>query len=295
MDEADAGRAAAGPQGEPRVGYQGEAGAFSEDAAGLLFPGAVAVPHRAFRSIFVDVQSGRLSHGVVPLENALAGSINETYDLLGRGGVWIVAEVVVRVEHSLLALPGTLLKQVWRVASHPQALAQCQEFLAELDAEVVPEYDTAGAARRIALERRPGEAAVASARAAEVYGLEILARGIQTDPRNQTRFAAISADPTPLGPEARTSLVFGTTNEPGALYRVLGHLAGRGLNLSKLESRPLGDEPWQYRFYLDVDAGVHEPPMADAIEAMAGDATFLRVLGSYPRWRDPDPPTALPR
>jgi prephenate dehydratase len=271
--------------GETRVGYQGEPGAFSEEAVLALFPEAEPVPHPGFQPIFDDVEAGHLRYGVVPVENAQAGSINEAYDLLGRGRVSIVGEVMVQVDHALLALPGTTLDDVRQVSSHPQALAQCEEFLAGLGVEVVAVYDTAGAAKRIADGRRAGEAAVAAPRAAEIYGLAVLARGIQTHPDNQTRFVAISADPEPLGPEERTSILLGVRNEPGALYRALGHLAGRNLNLSKLESRPDGRVPWRYRFYLDVDAGLHDGALAAALEALRAEVEFLTVLGSYPRWR----------
>lgn len=269
-----------------RVGYQGEPGAFSEEAVWTLFPGATPVPHRGLRSIFEDVRAARLRYGVVPLENSQAGSINETYDLLALGSVWIVGEVVVNVDHALLALPGTRLEDISQISSHPQALAQCQEFLSTLDADIVAVYDTAGAAKRIAEGRRTGEAAVAAPRAAQKYGLEVLVSSIQTDPANQTRFAAVSADPTPLGVGDKTSILFGTRNEPGALYRALGHLASRNLNLSKLESRPLGAEPWQYRFYVDVGASLQSDEMTDALEALKEEVTFLHVLGSYARWRE---------
>jgi prephenate dehydratase len=269
-----------------RIGYQGETGAFSEEAVRTLFPDARPVPHRGFRSIFEDVESRALEFGVVPVENSQAGSINETYDLLARGSARIVGEVIVRVNHALLALPGTRIEEVKRVSSHPQALAQCQEYLAELDAEVVPVYDTAGAAKRIAEGALVGEAAIASERAAEVYGLEVLASKIQTDPHNQTRFAAISADAKPLGPTDKTSLVFEVRSIPGALYRCLGPLAARGLNLSKLESRPLGGRPWEYRFYLDVEAGAHEAALREALEEIGEFTVNLQVLGSYPRWRE---------
>jgi prephenate dehydratase len=271
------------------VGYQGEPGAFSEEAAATLFPGAATLPVRTLRAIFEDVRGGQLAYGVVPVENSQAGSINETFDLLGRGGVSIVGEVVVRVDHSLLALPGTGIGDLRRVCSHPQALAQCDEFLAALDVEIVPVYDTAGAAKVIAAEGRSDEAAVASPRAAELYGLVILARQIQTHPENRTRFAAISADPTPLAPPDKTSIVFSVRNEPGALVRALDALASRGLNLSKIESRPVVAEPWHYRFYLDIDAGDPEHPLREALEAMEADVTSLRPLGSYPAWRDPQP------
>jgi prephenate dehydratase len=269
------------------IGYQGEPGAYSEEAAGLLYPGAELRPYRALRQVFEGVESGALDAGVVPVENSQAGSINETYDLLAPGAVHIVGEAVIRVDHALLALPGTRIVDVTRVASHPAALAQCQEFLATLDAEVVPVYDTAGAAKRIADERRAGEAAVAGERAGEVYGLEALARKIQDDEHNFTRFAAVAADPEPLGPPDKTSLVLVTDHRPGALFHALRPFAERGVNLVKLESRPSGAGPWKYRFYLDVEVGHDDSAFQAALEDLRTEAAAVQVLGSYPRWREP--------
>jgi len=274
------------------VGYQGEPGAYSEVAARLLYPDASLRPLRTLRAVFEEVAAGGLAAGVVPVENSQAGSINETYDLLGRGDLHIVGEAVIRVDHALLALPGVRLEDVRRVASHPAALAQCQEFLATFDAEPVPVYDTAGAARRIAEERREDEAAVASERAAEVYGLDVLARQIQDTEENFTRFAAVAADPQPLGPPDKTSLVLVTGHHPGDLFHALRPFAERGVNLSKLESRPSGHGPWQYRFYLDVEAGEHDPDLRAALQDLRGVATAVQVLGSYPRWREPEEVTA---
>jgi prephenate dehydratase len=217
-----------------KVGYQG-AGSVLRGGGASALPDAAAIAHRGLLTVFDDVASGGLAVGVVPLENSQAGSINETYDLLGRGKVWIVGEAILRIDHALLALPGTRLEDVHRVSSHPQALVQCGEFLARLEAEIVPVYDTAGAAKRIAGERLHGEAAVASARAAGIYGLEILASRI---------------------------------------------------NLSKLESRPVGPTPWQYRFYVDVDAGASHPAFGEAIEELRDRAASVQILGSYARWEE---------
>lgn len=274
-------------EARPTVGYQGEPGAFSEEAVQVLFGEARAEPRRTLRAVFEEVEGKRLDYGVVPLENSQAGSINETYDLLASGSVSIVGEAVVRVDHALVALPGTRLEELRRVSSHPQALAQCEEFLSSLAVELVPVYDTAGAAKRIAEQGLREEAAVASARAARLYGLAVLAQRIQTYPDNRTRFAAISLDPAPLGPPDRTSVLFAVRNEPGALYRSLRPFAERRLNLSKLESRPLGSEPWQYRFYLDVDAGRGDPALEEALGELERETTWLKVLGSYARWRAP--------
>jgi len=267
-----------------RVGYQGEPGAFSERAVGALFPDAEAVPIRTLRQVFEALERGDVDHGVVPLENSLAGSINETYDLLSAGKAFVVGEVVVAVDHALLALPGTRLEDIRLVASHPQALAQCDEFLATLDAELVPVYDTAGAAKRIAEEKRAGEAAIASEEAARIYGLEILASRIQTSPINQTRFAAIARELEPLAPAEKTSLLLELRHEPGSLYRCLRPFADRDLNLSKLESRPVGDRPWEYWFYLDVQAGMGDPILAAALADLEAEAGRVQVVGSYARW-----------
>ncbi len=274
----------------PAVAYQGEPGAYSEEAAHRLFPAAPLEPVRTLHQVFDGVASGAVRAGVVPLENSQAGSINETYDLLARGDVHIVGEAVTRVDHALLALPGTSLDVVRRVASHPAALAQCQEFLGGLDesVEILPVYDTAGAAKRIADERRSGEAAIASERAGEVYGLVALATRIQDTPDNFTRFAAVAVDPAPLGEPDKTSLVFVTDHRPGALFHALRPFAERGVNLVKLESRPSGSGPWKYRFYLDVEAGAHEPALLAALEDLRTEAAAVQVLGSYPRWRESD-------
>ncbi len=267
-----------------RVGFQGETGAFSEQAALTLFPDGQALAYHGLPGIFADVMSGTLDYGVVPMENSSAGSINETYDLLGRGGVHIVGEVVLSIQHALLALPGTDMAQIRLVRSHPQALAQCQQFLAALGVQLLAVYDTAGAAKQIVNDNRIGEAAVASQAVAPIYGLTVLRHSIQDDPDNQTRFAAISTSPTPLGPANKTSIVFEVSNTPGSLYRGLGPLASRNLNMSKLESRPSGAKPWHPRFYLDIDAGIDDDRLRDALTEFALQVSGLRVLGSYQRF-----------
>ena len=270
-----------------RVGFQGERGAYSEQAVAALFPSADAVPIRTLRQVFEAVEKEEIEHGVVPLENSLAGSINETYDLLSAGRAFVVGEAVIAVDHALMALPGTDMGELARICSHPQALAQCDEFLAGLDAELVPVYDTAGAAKRIAEEKRVREAAIASASAASIYGLEILASHIQTSAQNRTRFAAISPRLEPLAAAEKTSLLLELSHEPGSLYRCLKPFADRDLNLSKLESRPAGDRPWEYLFYLDVQAGIGDQALADALHDLEADAGRVQVVGSYARAPEP--------
>jgi prephenate dehydratase len=263
------------------VAYQGEAGAYSEEGALALFPEAERHALPSIRKVFEAVEVGRVAAGLVPLDNSQAGSINETYDLFLRHGLHLVGETVVRVDHCLLALPGSAIDDLREVMSHPQAIAQCEEFLSALDVTVRAEYNTAGAAKRIAEARLEHTAAIASRRAADLYGLEVLAERIQTYPDNYTRFGALSRSPEPLGEPDKTSLVFGVGHVAGSLYRCLGAFAERHLNLTKLESRPRPGRPWEYVFYVDVDAPAQRPAVVEALAALSEHATFTRVLGTY--------------
>jgi prephenate dehydratase len=263
------------------VAYQGEVGAYSEEGALALFPDAEHQPFPSIRTVFESVEVGRAQWGLVPMDNSQAGSINETYDLFLRHGLHLVGETIVRVDHSLLALLGTSIDDVREVISHPQAIAQCEEFLSALEVNVRAEYNTAGAAKRIAEGKLEGVAAIASRRAGELYGLASLAERIQTYPDNSTRFGALSRDPTPLAEPDKSSLVFGVGHVAGSLYRCLGAFAERHLNMTKLESRPRPGRPWEYVFYTDVDAPAQLPAMVDALEALSEHATFTRLLGTY--------------
>ena len=263
------------------VAYQGEPGAYSEQGAVALFPETEHRPLPSIRTVFEAVEVGRARFGLVPMDNSQAGSINETYDLFLRHGLHLVGETVVRVDHCLLALPGSALDDLEEVVSHPQAIAQCEEFLNALEVTVRAEYNTAGAAKQIADKRLERTAAIASQRAAELYGLEVLAERIQTYPDNYTRFGVLSRDSAPLAEPDRSSLVFGVGHVPGSLYRCLGSFAERHLNLTKLESRPRAGRPWEYVFYADVQAPSHLPEMVDALAELSRHATFTRLLGTY--------------
>src|SRR5213080_1253053 len=263
------------------VAYQGEVGAYSEEGAVAVFPNAERLALPSIRKVFEAVEVGRVAGGLVPLDNSQAGSINETYDLFLRHGLHLVGETVVRVDHCLLALPGTAIDDLREVVSHPQAIAQCEEFLSALDVDVRAEYNTAGAAKRIAEKRLEQVAAIASRRAAELYGLDVLANRIQTYPDNYTRFGALSRDPAPLEKPDQSSFVFGVGHVAGSLYRCLGAFAERHLNLTKLESRPRPGRPWEYVFYADIEAPAQRPEMVEALAALSEHATFTRLLGTY--------------
>lgn len=266
-----------------RVAFQGERGAYSEEAVAALHGEVEVVPCAALRDVFDAVAAGRAERGVVPVENSQAGSINETYDLLLVHTLFIVGEVDVRIRHCLLALPGETLETIRTVHSHPQALAQCEEFLRAHRLEPVATYDTAGSAKTIAARRLAGAGAVASRRAAQIYGLAVVAEGIETNPFNVTRFLALATSPAPRQRECKTSIVFTTNNVPGALYQALGAFASRSINLTKLESRPRRKIPWEYLFYADFEGHAEDPPGATALADLRAVCTFLRVLGSYPR------------
>jgi prephenate dehydratase len=278
----------------PKVAFQGEPGAFSEEAVERFFadPAPVAVP--GWRNIFESVADGSTAAGVAAIENSLAGSIRETYDLLLEfwdAGVRIVGEVSVPVRLALLALPGERLDDITRVYSHAQALAQADDFLRTREWQVMTTYNTAGAARMIAERRERAAAAVASPRVAELYGLDILAQDIQTGADNDTRFAVLASgalEPawvrkSEAAEEARTktTFVFAVRNVPGSLHRSLGAFAERGLNLSKLESRPSRTARWEYVFWVDLDADADDPGAAEALEALRRESQMVRVLGSY--------------
>jgi len=265
------------------VAYLGEPGAYSEEGAQSLFPEGAHASYPSIRKVFEAVEVGRADYGLVPMDNSQAGSINETYDLFLKHGLHLVGETVVRVDHCLIALPGTVVDALVEVISHPQALAQSEEFLTALNVPARPEYNTAGAAKRIADERLAGVAAIASRRAAELYGLEVLAESIQTYPDNYTRFGALSRVSQPLAEPNASSLVFGVGHVPGSLYRCIGALATRHLNLTKLESRPRAGRPWEYVFYVDVDAPAGDAALVEALTELSEHATFTRMLGTYAR------------
>ena len=270
------------------VAFQGELGAFSELAVRQACgERALPQPCRTLRDVFAAVQSGRAALGVVPVENSRAGSIHETYDLLLECPLQIRGEVAVRVQQCLLAPPGTRLGDIRRVYSHPQALAQCETYILGLGAEAVAVYDTAGSAKTLAAGREPGAGAIASARAAELYGLEVLARGIQEDPGNTTRFYVVGhpGPAVPGGPgRPRTVVVLALAQDdsPGALFWSLGSLAYWKINISKIESRPSRLRPWHHRFYLELDVAEEDAAFRSALAELHGRCAEIRVLGCFP-------------
>lgn len=267
-----------------RVAFQGVKGAFSEDAAASFFPGVDTMPCPDFESVFRAVERGEAEHGIVPVENSIEGSVTAVNDLLLENDLVIVGEVLVPVVHCLISHPGSEIGDIIRVYSHPQALGQCRSFLARYPGwEKVPAFDTAGSVRLIRERGQKEEAAIASRRAAEVYGMKVLREGIQGSDENYTRFFALRRSSHLLDRGDKTSLAFATRNVPGALYEAMGAFAGRGINMTKVESRPRKGRAWEYVFFVDIDGHVNDPKVADALTDLVRRAVFVKVLGSYPR------------
>jgi len=275
------------------VAYQGVAGAYSEAAAQALFPRDTPIGFRSFGDVFAAFGSRAAEAAVVPVENTHAGSVVDVYDLLrGHPRLRVIAEAVVRVRHCLLGRPGATLDGITSARSHPQALAQVNEYLRARRIEPIVAYDTAGAAAEVAEGDDPCVAAVASKRAARAYGLAVLAEGIETTLDNFTRFFALARTDDPDAsdriPEAlragpsKTSLAYATANVPGALTRSLQPFATAGLQLTKIESRPSRAAPWDYVFYLDFEGDPARSPASEAIALMQTCCAWVQVLGTYP-------------
>jgi len=281
-----------------KVGFQGEMGAFSQQAiAQFLGSRGIPDPRQRFDEVFAALRAGEVDAAALPIENTLAGSVHENYDLLLKYDFEITAETSVRIVHHLIAAPDTKFASIRRVYSHPVALNQCLDFFARhKKIERVSYYDTAGSVKMVMEQRPEGAAAIASELAAHIYGGRILKREIEDDRQNFTRFflleprgskprestGATSRERSPARSRPwKTSLVFSIRNVPGALFRSLGALALRDINLAKIESRPRRGRPWEYMFYLDLVGHRDEQTVRNALGHLAEVADFLRVLGSY--------------
>jgi prephenate dehydratase len=267
------------------VAFQGERGSFSEEAACKLLGRRIRVlPCETFAATFESVTQGRANFCLVPIENTLAGSVYENFDLLLANHLHIVGEVNLRIVHNLIAPPGTARREVRQVYSHPVALAQCSHFFAKNPrVERVPFYDTAGAVKMLTERSLGGAAAIASRIAAEVYHARILATHLEDHHENYTRFLLLSKTARVSPKASKVSIVFSTRNVPGALFKCLSVFALRDIDLTKMESRPLRGRPWEYFFYLDFIGNVKEKRCENALAHLGEVTNFLRVLGCYER------------
>jgi prephenate dehydratase len=288
-----------------KAAFQGVHGAYSELACKqLLGPDCGTVPCETFEDVFIAVEKGRADKGIIPIENSLAGSIHQNYDLLLSRNLHIVGEAHLKVEHVLMCHPSTSFKDITQVRSHPQALAQCSRFFAtERQVSSVVYFDTAGAAKSVADEAPGNIGAIASAYAAKLYGLKVLRTNLQNQPNNFTRFLALErkpaaaarnpaarsgagkkSSPAAASAESKTSIVFmPENNQVGILFRILGVFALRDIDLLKIESRPNPLSPFEYWFYVDFAGGVGESKVDKALDHLREMAAELKILGSYPR------------
>ncbi len=270
------------------VAFQGISGAYSEEAIRQQFgDSAVPLPSETFKDIFQAVESGEATYGMLPIENSLAGTVAQSYELLMDHDLRIQAEVIVRIRWALLAPPGTKFSDIKRVRSHPQALAQCDKYLKRRGFEPVVWFDTAGSARDLLTQPDPNAAAIASPLSGKLYGLDTLEIGIEDQVFNFTRFFVLGHGDPPVSERAKTSLVFSVESKPRALYDCMGEFSTRGINLTKIESRPRLNRPWQYWFYLDFEGHLQEPKCAEALLGLLRRAAMLKILGSYPAARQP--------
>ncbi|MCA1802303.1 MAG: prephenate dehydratase [Rhodothermaceae bacterium] len=270
------------------VAYQGTDGAFSHQAAMRHFHERYddirCTGFRTFEQAATAVEEGQANVAILPIENTTAGSINDTYDLLGEKKLHIIGEEVLRVVHCLMAPEQVQLENIRRVMSHPQAIAQCSRFLAKLPRCKIESYDdTAMAAQKVRDEADLSQAAIASAYAAEIYGLEILVKDIANQSENFTRFVVVSSNPVECDPQlpCKTSLMLATVHEKGALFKCLQVLNKHGISMTKLESRPRHGKPWQYLFYMDIEGNIKDPAVKRALKELEARAAFMKVLGCY--------------
>ncbi|MDQ3492032.1 MAG: ACT domain-containing protein [Chloroflexota bacterium] len=274
-----------------RAAFAGEAGSFAEDAAWAYFDRPLTMAVAGFREVFAAVTGQAAEAGVVPIENVSHGTVREVHDLLLEHPLIIVGEVEVSVRLCLAALPGQTIDDIERVYSHVQALAQAETFLRQRHWTLLASTNTAGAGKGIADRSERGAAVVLSPRAASLHGLTILARDIHTEPRNRTRFLILAAQAAPVWAQVgsgsgsmRTTLALSVRNEPGTLVQALGILAGHGLNVSKLESRPSRERDWEYVFWVDLDGDLCRPEGASVLSDLRAAALTVRLMGCYPRF-----------
>lgn len=268
-----------------KVAFQGEPGAYSEQAVFNYFGDVDTQPCESFDAVFDAVVSNSCEAGLIPIENSLAGSIHQNYDLLLQHDLHINGECLLRVQHCLIVQPGVKKDEIKRVISHPQALGQCAAYLRKLGVKAEPVYDTAGSVKMLKESGARDTAAIASRRAAEIYEMQIVEEGVEDNSENYTRFLAVSKTALKPEGESKTSIVFTLKNQPGALFKALSVFALRDIDLTKIESRPLQGQPWEYLFYIDFVGATHEDTARKALDHLSEYALTLRVLGSYRRFK----------
>jgi len=268
---------------QAKVAFQGEPGAYSEEAIFFYFNTSVkTIAYKTFLDVFEALKKDEVDFAVVPLENSLEGTVGSVYDLFLKYTLSPYAEIFLRIRHCLISFPQQTLRSIKGVYSHYQALGQCRRFLEKKKYKAIPFYDTAASVRLIKEKKMTNWAAIASKRAAQIYGMKVLREGIEDNLQNFTRFLVLSKkEREPTGRD-KTSVIFGLKHVPGSLFRVLKIFARRKINLTKLESRPLLGSPWEYNFILEFEGHRKEKKMKIVLKELAENTTFLKIIGSFP-------------
>ena len=267
-----------------KIAFQGETGAYSEEAIIANYGiDVIPVPCPYLRDVFDTVEAGEADSGLIPVENTIEGSIVRTYDLLNERSLKAGGEAIHRIVHCLIAYPDVKLGEIKKVYSHPQALGQCRKFLEANSMEAIPSYDTAGSVKILKGLNVMDSAAIASSRAADVYGMQVLRRGIETHTENYTRFLLVKPDDHEQTGDDKTSIAFIVDHKPGSLYQALHSFADSSINLTKIESRPQLGAPWEYVFFIDIQGHRKDEAISSALIKLENYARSVKILGSYPQ------------
>ena len=265
-----------------KVAFQGESGAFSQAAAISFFKEPIqTLPYPTFYEALDSTENGRSDYTILPVENSLEGSVGESYDLILTTKLKAVGETYHRISHCLIGLQN--LEKIDTVYSHPQALGQCRKFIQSNRLKSIPTYDTAGSVKILLELNKDNIACIASRKAAEIYKVPIIKEGIEDNPNNYTRFLIFANNKKEITSKDKTSIIFAIKHIPGALYNILEKFNANKINLTKIESRPTKNTPWEYNFYVDFEGHQNDKSIQDTIEKIRPNTTFLKILGSYPR------------
>jgi prephenate dehydratase len=266
-----------------KVGFQGESGSYSEASARIQYPNPnySFVPFRSFRELFEGVESSNVDLAVVPIENSTEGSVNETYDLLVEKPLYVIGEIYQKIHHCLIINKNSSPDEISVIYSHPQALAQCRKYIQNRRLESIPMYDTAGSVKFIKETRNASAAAIASKHAAQIYDMKVVEEDIEDNSNNFTRFLIISKRYDSNTDDNKISVIFSISHTPGSLYSILREFALRNINLTKIESRPTKNIPWEYYFFVDLEGNINDDKVSASLSAVKTATIFFKLLGSY--------------
>ena len=266
-----------------KVGFQGESGSYSEASARIQYPNPnySFVPFRSFRELFEGVETSTVDLAVVPIENSTEGSVNETYDLLVEKPLYVIGEIYQKIHHCLIINKNSSPDEISVIYSHPQALAQCRKYIQNRRLESIPMYDTAGSVKFIKETQNATAAAIVSKHAAQIYDMKVVEEDIEDNSNNFTRFLIISKRYNSSTDDNKISVIFSISHTPGSLYSILQEFALRNINLTKIESRPTKNIPWEYYFFVDLEGNINDDKVSTSLSAVKTATIFFKILGSY--------------